>query len=301
MNIQKTTKQFTEYCQYQRGLDSKTIKAYKIDLRQFCEYVSDNDWQDKETIQAYISYVHQIYKPKTAKRKLATLRVFFNYLECEDIIISNPFRKIRIKYKESIILPKVIELRNIEKMLQFAHLLKNAEAGTVSRHICHVRNVALLELLFATGMRISELCNLKIRDIHMIEQYIRIWGKGAKERIISIPNKAVIKSVSDYLKVRSNNSDYLFTNRSNNRLSEQSAINIIAQYAKECDIQQHITPHMFRHSFATYLLDADVDIRYIQHLPGHSSTSITQIYTHISNSKERSILLKKHPRNKLKI
>lgn len=301
MNLIKLKEQFVKYCKEQKRLDEKTIRPYKIDLKQFCEYIKDDDCLNKEIIQDYISHMNQQFKTKTVKRKSATIKAFYNYLEFEEIIALNPFHKIRLRYKEQMLLPKVIDLKDIERILQYAHSLSGLYFDSTFKSVCYARNAAMLELLFATGMRISELCNLHISDVHIKEQYIRVFGKGAKERIINIPNKGVLKTITKYLNIKNCKSEYMFINRLNNRLSEQSARNIINQYARACGIQQHITPHMFRHSFATYLLENDVDIRYIQHLPGHSSISTTQIYTHVSNNKAKSILSKKHPRNKLKV
>lgn len=302
MKLNKLQNQFINYCLYQRGLDDKTIKAYNIDLKQFNLFISNKqDWQSKETLVSYLTHLYQIYKPKTAKRKLATLRAFYNYLEYEDILEVNPFNKLRVNYKEPILLPKTIELSDIERILRYAHRQGDSKDISNYQKETYLRNTALLELLFATGARISEVCSLKVKDIHIRQKYIKIYGKGSRERIINIPNKEVLKTLSEYQNIKVTKSDYFFINRLGNKLSEQSARNMINSYAKACNIKHHITPHMFRHSFATYLLESDIDIRYIQHILGHSSISTTQIYTHVSDKKERSLLRRKHPRNKMKV
>ena len=153
-------------------------------------------------------------------------------------------------------------------------------------------------------MRISELCSLKIEQIDLTEYIIKIYGKGSKERLIQICNHNVQELLQKHIKERSqdiSNNDYLLINRLHNRLSEQSVRNMITNYAKQAGIPLHITPHMFRHSFATLLLEEDVDIRYIQQMLGHSSITTTQIYTHTSINKQKSILTIKHPRNNLNI
>ena len=153
-------------------------------------------------------------------------------------------------------------------------------------------------------MRISELCTLKIEQIDLTEYIIKIYGKGSKERLIQICNHNVQELLQKYIKERAqdiSNNDYLLINRLHNRLSEQSVRNMITNYAKQSGITLHITPHMFRHSFATLLLEEDVDIRYIQQMLGHSSITTTQIYTHTSINKQKSILTIKHPRNNLNI
>ena len=164
----------------------------------------------------------------------------------------------------------------------------------------YLRNIAVLELLFASGMRVSELCSLKIDDINLVNGEIRIWGKGSKERIVTIANPDVLKIIREYqlnLNRQNKSIDYLFINRKGNRLSEQSVRIIINKYTKIANINKHLTPHMFRHSFATLLLEEDVDIRYIQQILGHSSITTTQIYTHVSTKKQNDILTIKHPRN----
>ena len=302
MDLQKLQQKFIDYCRYQRGLDPKTIKAYTTDLRQFAQFVAESEmWYTKDALTDYLTYLYQGYKPRSAKRKLATLKAFYNYLMYEEILDINPFSRVRINYKEPVILPRTIELSDIEKLLKYAYKQAERENITLGQKECCLRNVALLELLFATGARISEICMLTVKDVHIRQKYIKIYGKGARERIVNIPNKAVLKALSDYSSIRGTYSEYFFTNRLGNRLSEQSARLMINSYTAKCGINQHITPHMFRHSFATYLLEDDVDIRYIQHILGHSSISTTQIYTHVSGNKEKSILRRKHPRNKFKV
>ena len=302
MDLKKLQQKFIDYCRYQRGLDPKTIKAYTTDLRQFAQFVSgDEMWFSKEMLTDYLTYLYKSYRPRSAKRKLATLKAFCNYLQYEDILDKNPFSKIRIGYKEPVILPKTIELSDIEKLLKYAYDQAEKENISPRQKEEYLRNVALLELLFATGARICEICMLTKNDVHIKQKYIKIYGKGARERIVNIPNKAVLKALNSYNGIRISSSQYFFTNRLGNRLSEQSARLMTRSYTEKCGIKQHITPHMFRHSFATYLLEDDVDIRYIQHILGHSSISTTQIYTHVSGNKEKSILSRKHPRNKFKV
>ena len=167
-----------------------------------------------------------------------------------------------------------------------------------------LRDIAVIELLFATGMRISELCNLKYPDIDMENFSVLIWGKGAKERLIQIGNPQVISALSSYISAFETEitlSSWLFVNRLGNRLSEQSVRFMINKYVEQAGISMHITPHMFRHSFATLLLEADVDIRYIQKMLGHSSITTTEIYTSVSMHKQKAILVEKHPRNWMEV
>jgi integrase/recombinase XerD len=179
-----------------------------------------------------------------------------------------------------------------------------ATALTEHQKLTSIRNAAIIELLFATGARISEICSLKSKNIDLSSKTIRIFGKGAKERIIQIENTDVISILKRYMHLISdyiNPDGYFFLNNRRNRLSEQSVRTIITNLEKQISSPIHITPHMFRHSVATLLLEEDVDIRYIQKILGHSSINTTQIYTHVTSSKQREILRTKHPRNKIYI
>lgn len=297
--------QYLNFCFHRKNLDKKTIKSYSIDLKQFENFNNQNnlDWQSKSAIASYIESLHTQFRPKSVKRKIASIKAFFHYLELEEILEINPFHKIQIKYKEPFILPRTIPLKNIETIINFAYLnYKNSHTNYSKK--TSLRNALILELLFATGMRISELCSLKMAQIDLTDYIIKIYGKGSKERLIQICNKNVQVLLNKYIKERkqdSSNNDYLLINRLHNRLSEQSVRNMITNYAKQAGISLHITPHMFRHSFATLLLEEDVDIRYIQQMLGHSSITTTQIYTHTSINKQKSILTIKHPRNNLNI
>ena len=169
---------------------------------------------------------------------------------------------------------------------------------------CVIRDIAVIELLFATGIRISELCSLKPADINLYDQDILIRGKGSKERKIQLGNDNVISILHEYqeeCRADIETCGYFFINRLKQRLSEQSVREMINKYCTLAAIDLHITPHMFRHSFATCLLEADVDIRYIQEMLGHSSIHITEIYTHVAMSKQKDILTTKHPRKNLSI
>ena len=303
INYTDLAKQYLCFCINRKNLDQKTIKSYRIDLQQYKDYYQLNEleWVEKSSIEQYIDHMHNRYKPKSVKRKIASLKAFFHYLEIEDIIELNPFHKIQIKYKEPFILPKTIPISNIEAIINYAYEQYKKATTAYSRKVA-LRNILILELLFATGMRISELCSLKSDQIDLNDYVIRIYGKGNKERLIQICNENVRSLIDKYITVMCNNDiPYFFVNRLHNRLSEQSVRYMIDGYAKNARITQHITPHMFRHSFATLLLEEDVDIRYIQQMLGHSSITTTQIYTHTSIGKQKAILTTKHPRNKFVI
>lgn len=299
-NLSNEIKKYLFVCRDLKGLSPLTIKAYTIDMRQFADFAQSKDWLSKETVVNYIDLLHKKYKPKSAKRKIACLKAFYHYLEMENIIDINPFHKITIKYKEPVVLPKTIPLPYVESILRTAYQ-KYYSSTTIFQKESNLRNVIVLELLFSTGMRVSEASHLKLQNIDLKSNTIYIFGKGSKERIMCLANDNISALILQYLKTRSIKSDYLFVNKLGNNLSEQSIRNMVNNYAKSAGVDLHITPHMFRHTFATALLDEDVNIRYIQQLLGHSSIVTTQIYTHISTNKIRNILECKHPRNKFQI
>lgn len=292
---------YIEHCQHRKELNPKTLKAYQIDLGQFAAFIAApalNPYA-RATVDQYITEIHKKYKPKTVKRKIASLKAFFHYLDYRELLVENPFVKLDIKFREPKLLPKTIPFHVIQQYLSVIYRqYRQAETSYQKRVV--LRDIAVNELLFATGVRISELCSLREWDIDLENGNILIYGKGAKERLIQIGNKEVIKVLREYKKEFRSSMEscgYFFVNRLNHRLSEQSVRFMINHYVNLAGIPIHITPHMFRHSFATLLLEEDVDIRYIQRMLGHSSITTTEIYTHVSISKQKDILTNKHPRN----
>lgn len=302
MNITEHIPTFLNYCKSQKRLDEKTIKAYKIDITQFAFFTDSLLVEElkKDTIRDYISLLNYQYKPKSVKRKLASIKGYISFLCDERILPDNPFLGMRISLPKSLSLPRTIPLQFINEMLVEAHKRVQAQ-NTEYSQLNAVRDTAVLELLFATGMRVSELCNIKESDLDLSEGVLFIHGKGNRERIIEIENAEVLVSLQQYAELKNTNTRYFFLNNRGNPISDQSARRIVHNYAKLVDQNRHITPHMFRHSFATLLLEEDVDLRYIQQLLGHSSIATTQIYTYVSSKKRRTILSTKHPRNKLNI
>ncbi len=294
------TNHYLEYCQSQKRLDSKTLKAYRIDLQQFTKQFPSADILDitPTILENYIAGLHQKYKPKTVKRKIATLKALFHYLEYREIIERNPFTRLQIRFREPVILPKTIPLHTVETFLSIIYKQRE-QASSIYQQKNALRDAAVIELLFATGIRISELCSLGVNDINLFDGTVLIYGKGSKERRIQIGNSDVIKILKQYKDdycTEMKNCGYFFANQSGRALSDQAVRRMINKYTSLAAIEQHITPHMFRHTFATSLLEADVDIRYIQEMLGHSSINITEIYTHVATSKQRDILITKHPR-----
>ena len=322
-DIQKHIKVYLDYCRYQKRLDEKTLKAYRIDLEQFAVQIApiiqrhsnlntDHSPITEKTeiteissaiLEDYIADLHQIYKPKTVKRKIASLKALFHFLEYKEIIERNPFSKLQIKFREPLILPKTIPLHIVEQFLS-AIYSQYRNAKTDYQKKTALRDAAVIELLFSTGMRISELCALKSGDVNLYDRTILIYGKGAKERRIQIGNDDVISILETYRDEFSpeiQGCGRFFTNLAGRPLTDQSVRKMIQKYCALASIELHITPHMFRHTFATSLLEADVDIRYIQEMLGHSSINITEIYTHVAMAKQRDILTTKHPRKDFKL
>lgn len=304
-NLQSNINDYLNYCTSQKRLDTKTLKAYRIDLKQFTDFIPSTEPSEitPNLLENYISFLHNNFKPKTVKRKIASLKALFHYFEYKDIIEYNPFNKLYIKFKEPVILPKVIPLSTIERLLSTIYN-QQINGNTFNKKHNSIRDAAVCELLFATGIRISELCSLHDNDIDLQNGIIKIYGKGSKERVLQIGNNATLKALTRYKSEFSdkiNACDFFFVNNNSTPLSAQAVRRMLNKYTKLANINMHITPHMFRHTFATCLLNADVDIRYIQEMLGHSSINVTEIYTHVAIEKQGTILKEKHPRKFLNI
>jgi len=300
ITLKKAITDYLAYCEYQKKLNAKSIKAYTIDLNQLQRYVASISIPIKAEISAYITHLHKTYSPRTVRRKIASIRAFLNYLEFEEIFSENPMKKIKTKFQIPQVLPRTIPLTVIENILRASYQELN-HAQTAYMKKMALRNTAMLELLIATGLRVSELCSINAEYVDLESGKILIMGKGAKERVLQIGNKEVLLILRHYTEdnaVHIRETGCFFTNRLSSRISEQSVRFLIKRLCAKANIEQNITPHMFRHSFATLLLEEDVDIRYIQRMLGHSSILTTQIYTQVTVEKQRQILTAKHPRNK---
>lgn len=284
-------------CRFQKNLNEKTIKAYRIDLRQFFDFLQESgDPPSKSALIEYVEKLNQTFKPKSVKRKMAALKAFFHYLEEEEIFPDNPFRRLKLRIHQPKTLPRAVPLHLIEAMLRVAYAEISSTNGNARK--AAIRDTAVMEMLFATGVRVSELCDLNVKDVDLTRACIMVWGKGAKERLLYIGNTEVLNALKQYLGLSVRPADSpLFLNQRGSRLSEQSVRIILRKYEQKARLTLHVTPHMFRHSFATLLLEEGVDIRYIQKMLGHSSIVTTQIYTDVATAKQREILTQKHPRN----
>lgn len=303
-------KSFLFHCQYEKTLSTKTLQAYQIDLNQFVAFLKEISFNgsiaelDRVVLRAYVKHIAH-WKPKTIKRKIACIKAMFNFWEFEDNIPSNPFHKMRINIKEPRQLPVVMDQAEVHAILKKAYDRKSQIKNRHSYGCKEVlRDIAVLELLFATGIRVSELCHLLVSDVLLDKGLIRVIGKGRKERIIQLVDEEVTASLMAYRMAFASESqtcNRFFINRLGNGLSDQSVRYMVKQYSQIAKVQKHVTPHTFRHTFATLLLEEDVDITYIQHLLGHSSILTTQIYTHVNQEKQKQILTTKHPRKQFRL
>lgn len=305
--MKKQLELIQEYLYYgrkQRKLDEKTICAYRIDLKQFSDFNGQEEVvMSRDVIRQYILHLHELYRPKTVKRKIASLKAFYSYLEEEEIIEDSPMRKIRTEFREEKVLPRTIPYSTLETLLSYMYSLKLQE-NTERRIKLLNRDIAVVETLFATGIRISELCNLSQKNIDLDQGIFCIKGKGNKERYLQIGTAQVLEQLQEYKRqweIELAETDFFFLNRFGERYSEQSARRMVKRYTELAMIDLHVTPHMFRHAFATLLLEEEVDIRFIQKMLGHASITTTQIYAEVASKKQMEILRTKHPRNYMKI
>ena len=301
MRLEDKLAAYLEYCEYRKELDRKTLKAYRIDLRQYFEYICVDE-PDKEKIEEYVTHLHKSYKQKTVKRKIASIKAFYNYLEETEIIAESPFRKIKVKFKETVTLPRIIPREEIEKLLNHMYQCLN-ENDKASRKFM-LRDVAVIEVFFATGARVYEISNIRDDSINLNTGLIRLMGKGGKERYVQISNTSILEVLKKYYDENEQSikkSGYFFVNNRESRYTEQSIRLMLKKYTKQAGIERNITPHMFRHSFATYLIEEGVDVSCVQQILGHSSIKTSQIYIHIAAKKQAEILKELHPRNNMKI
>lgn len=292
---------YLEYCSGRKRLDEKTLKAYRIDLRQFFDFCGCGD-PGKGEIEAYITDLHRRYKQKTVKRKLASVKAFYSYLEEEEIISETPFRRIKARFREAVVLPRIIPRGEIERLLNCMYASGRTRSAKERR--CWLRDIAVVEMFFATGARVYEISNIRKKCVDLETGLLRIDGKGDKERYVQIGSSDVLDILRRYY---AENMEAIercgsfFVNNRGDRFTEQSIRIMLRKYARRAGIRRKITPHMFRHSLATYLIEEGVDISCIQQIFGHSSIRTTQIYIHVAAGKQAEILKDMHPRRKMHI
>ncbi len=304
--LQTFTEDFLLHCRFEKNLSPKTLKAYKTDLMQLQTFLLSSSLPlevsliTKCHLREYLTSIAGL-RPKSIKRKVAVIKTFFSHLEFEDKILSNPLRKMRIRIKEPQRLPVVMDISEVVKIFKSGYKLKDLVKDKQSySYLEALRNIVVIELLFATGARVSEIANLHGESVNLASGTIFIKGKGNKERVIQICNSETLDILKIYRtlfqeKIEQAGGTFL-VNRFSRKLSDQSIRNMVKALAGKAGIRKHVTPHIFRHSFATLLLEKDVDIKYIQAMLGHSSIATTQLYTHVNRARQRHILKTKHPR-----
>ncbi|MYY70806.1 site-specific tyrosine recombinase XerD [Lactobacillus salivarius] len=296
MAINNILMDYLHYLKVERGLSENTINSYGIDLKLFLEYLRENEIPsfkqvNKEVIVNYMQSEKNNNKANSSiLRSVSSLRKFFQYLAQEKIIEKDPMLLIDTPKKKQH-LPQVLTKEEVEK------LLRSPNTGQV----LGLRDRAMLELMYATGLRISEIINLKLEDLHLTMGTLQTLGKGYKERIVPVGDEA-IKWVNRYLEearpklLKQKRSNYLFLNFHGNNLTRQGVWKNLKAEVRKAGIQKNITPHTLRHSFATHILENGADLRIVQELLGHADISTTQIYTHLSNKQLADIYNRAHPR-----
>jgi integrase/recombinase XerD len=310
MTLKEAIEQFLFHCRYEKNLSPKTLKAYSIDLRQVSEFLAATlpathlEAIDKTALRLYIKTLFTGLAEKSVKRKVASLKALFHFLEREDLIAINPFRKMDVRIKETRRLPRGISLPDLRCLFHHLYQAKKTTPGRAApQYRVLVRDIAVLETLFATGARVTEVCHIRLEDVDLTQGRIRILGKGARERLLHLPGQETLAALLDYQAVWLDSplpDPFFFHNRLGHRLSEQSVRSMLRRHATQAGLGLHLTPHMLRHSVATLLLEQGVDIRYIQHFLGHSSITTTQIYTAIHDHSHNRIVASKHPRQLLR-
>lgn len=293
--------EFKNYIIKQKNYSSNTAKNYEIDIIEFKTYLDKEGISYLDIDYEFIKgYLMELYNRKLSRnsvaRKLSSLRSFYKYLFNNDLIKTNPFKYVATPKKEKK-LPKYLGVEELETIFNTPDV--NTSLGQ--------RDRLILEVLYATGLRVSELVNVKISNIDFYRKEIRVLGKGNKERIapfgeycLDAINSFINDGRKKLLEKHHTSCDYLIINEHGMKITTRGVEKIIDNIVKKAALKKHVSPHMLRHSFATHLLSEGCDIRTVQELLGHESLESTQIYTHVSNERLRAVYLKCHPLNKNK-
>jgi integrase/recombinase XerD len=286
-----STDSFLCYCRTEKGLAQNSLLAYERDLRHFAEFCSDFQQVDTGSIQRYLDSLYRAgISPRSVARKLTAIRCLFDFLLREGRIDSDSVR----------LMPMPRQWSSLPKFLTFGQVDQLLEAPPVDNPRGQ-RDRAMLHVLYATGVRVSELCSIELNSLNLDVGYIRVMGKGRKERIVPLGKQAV-QAVSAYMAsgrpaiLDGRASRYLFVTLRGSRMTRQGFWKLLKQHGKEAGIWHNVTPHVVRHSFATHLLERGADLRSLQVMLGHADISTTQIYTHVLRERLRHIVLQHHPR-----
>lgn len=289
---------FVSHLQATKNLSNKTLYAYKGDLEQFFSYEKDILHPN---ICSFVSYLNTQLKLKDAsiRRKIITLKVFYTYLVDNEIISESPFIKLKFNFKQEHRLPKTLEIKEVAKILNYFDSICIETLSPFAKFE-YTRDVALMDLLISTGIRIGEAAAITLPDIIISERTLLIHGKGRKQRLIYISSHITWNRISTLLKERKKSGGTnLFVNRYGNPISIHGIEYIYKKYVKLAKLSTHSTPHYMRHTFATNLLANGADLRSVQEILGHASVATTQIYTEVTTQRKKQVLNKFNYRNKL--
>ncbi len=300
--LKSISNEFISISQSTKNLSSKTVLAYRSDLNDFCKFMIDKS-MDNSVLIEYVSYLTQIRQlsDSTIKRKLIVLKMFFEYLYEHQYIETNYYYSHNFKFKKERKLPKTLTVKETLKLLTYAkNKCINVKGDRAYGRA--VRNLALLDILISTGIRIEEASNISVNDIIQSERTILIHGKGRKQRLIYISCADSWNNFINWIKIRRNygtSCDKVFVNRYGNQISIHGIEHIYNTYKKASGINVQSTPHYLRHTFATNLLANGADLRSVQEILGHSSVATTEIYTEVTTKRKKQVLNKYNYRNKL--
>ena len=299
MNWDEKIRDFENFLKFERNFSDNTLDAYLRDIRKLKDYAEtelENIPPDKISFAQLQEYLYQLSKKKFSERSqarwISSIKAFFKYLLEDEIRHDNPAALLEGP-KLGLYLPDTLSFDDVERIIQAIDI--NTDLGK--------RNLCMIEVLYGCGLRVSELIDLKISNINFKENYLRVEGKGDKTRFVPLAEytskliKDYIKNVRSQYKINKKFEDILFLNSRGSSMSRVIVFIIIKELTEKAGISKKISPHTFRHSFATHLLQNGADLRYIQEMLGHSSITTTEIYTHLKTEELRDVILNYHPRN----
>lgn len=290
---------FKNYLRLERSLSGNSIEAYLGDLNKLFQFFEVHNQEPKikdishDDLKLFITWINELgMLPSTQARVISGLKAFFSFLQLEEVILDDPSELLEAP-RLSRTLPDTLNTHEIDALIDAIDASKPEG----------MRNKAIVEVLYGCGLRVSELVNLKISDVHEDSEFIKIIGKGKKERLIPIGNKALkliniyLNEVRVHLQIKKGFENYVFLNRTGTSLSRISVFTIIKSLAEKTGLKKSISPHTFRHSFATHLIEGGADLRAVQEMLGHSSITTTEIYTHLDRDYLRGVIKEAHPRS----
>lgn len=285
--IDRFIEKFIRYLEIEKNYSKHTILNYQIDLGDFKEFLKDTPLENVDylVLRKYLALLKEKnFQSRSVARRLSALRSFFKFLNRESYLKTNPILGLSTPKQEKH-LPSFLSENEIRQLIDAAS--SKDERG--------LRDKAIIETFYSTGIRISELVGLNIDDMDLISGTVKVLGKGKKERLVPIGEHA-IRAIRVYLDNRKKSSDVLFLNKNGSRISDRGVRDVVGKYIRLASIKKGVSPHTLRHSFATHLLDHGADLRSVQELLGHANLSTTQIYTHLTTEKLKNVYDKAHPR-----